>query len=62
MLGSLLYLLTWGTIYLLTWVTLLSLLGSVYKIELQTKYNLLQEKEWTGDTVTDICIQKMIRM
>jgi len=27
------------------------------KIELQTKYNLIHEKEWIGgDTVTDICM------
>ena len=39
-------------------VTLPNLLGSVYKIELQTKFNLIHEKEWTaGDTVTDICIR-----
>src|SRR5574339_964759 len=28
----------------------------IIKIELQTKFNLIHEKEWTaGDTVTDIC-------
>jgi transposase len=41
-------------------VTLPTLLGSVYKIELQTKFNLIHEKEWTGDTVTDICARYQI--
>ena len=41
--------------HLQTWVTHSTLLGSVKEIELQTKYNLIHEKEWTGDTVTDIC-------
>ena len=30
------------------------------KIELQTKFNLIHEKELTGDTVTDICIRYQI--
>ncbi|HEU5172720.1 MAG TPA: helix-turn-helix domain-containing protein [Nitrososphaeraceae archaeon] len=29
-------------------------------MELQTKYNLFHEKEWIGDTVTDICIRYQI--
>jgi hypothetical protein len=49
-------------------VTLPSNLGTVYKIkiELQTKFvTLVQEKEWTGDSVIDICnrdqnIQKVV--
>jgi hypothetical protein len=37
------------------------LLGSVCKIELQTKFNLIHEKEWAaGDTVTDICARYKI--
>lgn len=27
----------------------------IIKIELQTKFNLIHEKEWTGDSVIDIC-------
>ena len=27
----------------------------IIKIELQTKFNLIHEKEWTGDTIIDIC-------
>ena len=27
----------------------------VYEIKLQRKFNLIHEKEWTGDTVTNIC-------
>ena len=41
-------------------MTLPTLLGSVYKIELQTKFNLIHEKEWTGDTVTDICARYQV--
>jgi len=29
--------------------------GSVSHIELQRKFNLIHEHEWTGNTVTDIC-------
>jgi len=36
-----------------TWVTLL--LGSVSHIELERKFTLIHEHEWTGNTVTDIC-------
>jgi transposase-like protein len=31
------------------------LLGSVYPIEIERKFNLIHEHEWTGNTVTDIC-------
>jgi Helix-turn-helix domain len=43
--------------HLLTWVTLSSSANRecIIKIELQTKFNLIHEKESTGDTVTDIC-------
>jgi hypothetical protein len=36
-----------------TQVTLL--LGSVYAIEIERKFNLIHEHEWTGKTVTGIC-------
>ena len=36
------------------------MLGSVSKIDLQTKFNLVHEKDSTGDTVTDICIRYQI--
>src|SRR5574342_360887 len=52
-------------LYLLTWVTIsFTDMGNtsysanrkcIIKIELQTKFNLIHEKEWTGDSVTDIC-------
>ena len=41
-------------------MTLPTLLGSVYKIELQTKFNLIHEKDLTGDTVTDICARYQV--
>ena len=41
------------TFSLQTWVTFL--LGSVTHIELERKFNLIHEHEWTGNTVTDIC-------
>jgi transposase len=43
-------------------VTLSSiLLGSVYNIDLQTKFNLIHEKGWTaGDSVTEICARYQI--
>jgi transposase-like protein len=28
---------------------------SVYPIEIERKFNLIHEHEWTGNTVTDIC-------
>lgn len=31
------------------------LLGSVYPIEIERKFNLIHEHEWTGNTVTGIC-------
>src|SRR5574342_207769 len=57
-------------LYLLTWVTIsFTDMGNtsysanrkcIIKIELQTKFNLIHEKEWTGDTVTDICARYQI--
>ena len=56
-------------LYLPTWVTIsftdigntsYSARKCIIKIELQTKYNLIHEKEWNGDSITDICIRYQI--
>ena len=56
-------------LYLLTQVTIsftdigntsYSARKCIIKIELQTKFNLIHEKEWTGDSVTDICARYQV--